>query len=69
VDTLRSRSQFSIHALKHLVDLTVSEGDSTDRAWEEAWNEMSASPDMGIGVSAFLNREDPQFSWRPEFNA
>jgi enoyl-CoA hydratase/carnithine racemase len=69
VSTLRNRSQFSIHSLKHLIDVPTDGGDSADREWDEAWNAMSASPDMGIGINAFLSREEPQFSWRPDRHA
>jgi hypothetical protein len=29
---------------------------------------MTDSPDMAIGVKAFLNREQPEFTWKPDRN-
>ncbi|RFA10245.1 crotonase [Subtercola boreus] len=70
VRTIQSRSQFSTHTLKRLVDgaLASESGDGTDidREWAAAWTAMTEGPDMAVGVSAFLNREAPQFSWKPE---
>jgi len=62
VSTLRSRSRFSMHAMKRLMDAAPSD---VDREWAEAWSAMPDSPDMGIGIRAFLNREQPEFTWRP----
>ena len=66
VSTLRSRSRFSMHAMKRLVDLTDVSGSGLaviDQEWAEAWSAMPDSPDMEIGISAFLNREQPRFTW------
>lgn len=68
VSTLRSRSRFSMHAMKRLVDLTDVPGSSLaviEQEWAEAWSAMPDSPDMGIGIQAFLTREQPQFRWQP----
>ncbi|MDR6435049.1 enoyl-CoA hydratase/carnithine racemase [Paenarthrobacter nicotinovorans] len=71
VSTLRSRSRFSVHAMKRLVDLTDLAdvpGSSLaviEQEWAEAWSAMPDSPDMGIGIQAFLTREQPQFRWQP----
>ncbi|MGA8791012.1 MAG: enoyl-CoA hydratase/isomerase family protein [Paenarthrobacter sp.] len=68
VSTLRSRSQFSMYSMKRLMDLTDASGSGLaviDQEWAEAWSAMPDSPDMEIGVNAFLNREQPRFTWRP----
>ncbi|WP_051025019.1 enoyl-CoA hydratase/isomerase family protein [Arthrobacter sp. Rue61a] len=66
VRSLRSRSRFSMHSMKRLVDLTDSvPAAGIDQEWAAAWSAMPDSPDMGIGISAFLNREQPRFMWRP----
>lgn len=62
---LRRRSRFSMHHMKHLVDLTDVNHPGADQAWEDAWTAMPDSPDMAIGISAFLNREQPKFTWSP----
>lgn len=66
VQTLLSRSRFSMHSLKHLIDLPTDDSDNLEQEWQDAWDAMTKSPDMSIGVSAFLNRERPQFTWRPD---
>ena len=66
VSTLRSRSRFSMHAMKRLVDLTDVSGSGLaviDQEWAEEWSAMPDSPDMEIGINAFLNREQPRFTW------
>ncbi|WP_458108579.1 enoyl-CoA hydratase/isomerase family protein [Arthrobacter sp. R3-55] len=66
VSTLRSRSRFSMLAMKRLVDLTDVSGSGLaviDPEWAEAWSAMPDSPDMEIGINAFLNREQPRFTW------
>ncbi|MFJ5956849.1 enoyl-CoA hydratase/isomerase family protein [Paenarthrobacter sp. NPDC092416] len=68
--SLRSRSRFSMHAMKRLVGLTDAphsgaDPSNIDQEWSDAWTAMPASPDMSIGISAFLNREHPQFTWSP----
>ncbi|MDR6639062.1 enoyl-CoA hydratase/isomerase family protein [Paenarthrobacter nitroguajacolicus] len=66
INTLRSRSRFSMHAMKRLVDCEGATGKSVvDQEWADAWAAMPASPDMEIGINAFLNRQLPQFQWRP----
>ncbi|SEJ40707.1 Enoyl-CoA hydratase/carnithine racemase [Arthrobacter sp. yr096] len=65
VSSLRSRSRFSMHSMKRLVDAADASPSDADREWADAWAAMPDSPDMEIGISAFLNREQPQFRWRP----
>ncbi|WP_159705922.1 enoyl-CoA hydratase/isomerase family protein [Arthrobacter sp. 18067] len=65
VSSLRSRSRFSMHSMKRLVDATDTDQSDLDQEWAEAWAAMPDSPDMEIGISAFLNREQPRFTWRP----
>ncbi len=65
VSSLRNRSRFSTHSMKRLVDLTDVNYPRIDQEWENAWAAMPDSPDMGIGINAFLNREQPQFTWSP----
>jgi enoyl-CoA hydratase/carnithine racemase len=63
--SLGNRSRFSTHAMKRLVNLTDTNHPRIDEEWEDAWAAMSDSPDMGIGVDAFLNGTQPAFTWRP----
>ncbi|RFA13213.1 crotonase [Subtercola boreus] len=65
VRTIQSRSQFSTHTLKRLVDGAASEDAELDDHWAEAWSAMAGGPDMAIGVDAFLNRQEPRFVWTP----
>lgn len=65
VRTLLSRSRFSIHTLKQLVDAGSANDSELDQLWQDAWAEMIEGPDMAIGVKAFLGREQPQFVWQP----
>jgi enoyl-CoA hydratase/carnithine racemase len=64
--TLLQRSRFSIHTLKHLIDAGSPSDHATDQLWEDAWSAMTESPDMAIGISAFLGRERPAFTWQPD---
>jgi enoyl-CoA hydratase/carnithine racemase len=63
VSSLTKRSQFSIHTLKALVDLTVTDSDDRDQRWIDAWTATLNGPDLHIGVDAFLTREQPRFTW------
>lgn len=65
VSSLRNHSRFSLHSMKHLVNLTDMNHSGIDKEWGDAWAAMSDSPDMGIGINAFLNREQPRFTWSP----
>lgn len=65
IETLRKRSRFSMHYLKRLVDMTAVCHPEISREWEDAWTAMTQGPDMEIGVKAFLNREQPEFTWSP----
>lgn len=65
VQSLRDHSRFSMYSMKRLVDFTASGHPGVDQEWADAWSAMPESPDMGIGMNAFLSRERPQFSWRP----
>ncbi|RAX46835.1 enoyl-CoA hydratase/isomerase family protein [Arthrobacter sp. AQ5-06] len=65
VSALRDRSRFSTHSMKRLVDMTDTNHPHIDQEWEDAWAAMTDSPDMGIGIEAFNNRVQPQFTWSP----
>lgn len=65
VRSLANRSRFSTRSMKRLVNLTDTNHPRIDEEWEEAWAAMSDSPDMGIGVNAFLTGTQPTFTWRP----
>ncbi|WP_082492604.1 enoyl-CoA hydratase/isomerase family protein [Arthrobacter sp. Leaf69] len=65
LNSLLNKSRFSVHAMKHLVNLTDINHSGIDKEWEDAWAAMPESPDMGIGIAAFLNREQPRFIWHP----
>ncbi|MDN5880068.1 MAG: enoyl-CoA hydratase/isomerase family protein [Micrococcaceae bacterium] len=65
---LTARSRYSMHTTKELIDRATDP--ATDPAelagaWETAWTEMAAGPDIDEGVAAFLERRDPDFGWRP----
>lgn len=66
VHTILNRSRFSIHTLKHLIDVGQPTDHDIDQFWEDAWTNMADGPDMAIGVIAFLNRERPRFAWQPD---
>lgn len=58
---LASRSQYSIRAMKELVDAIVA--GSTDIGGIAAkWN-AAASEDRSIGMAAFLAKRAPEFTW------
>lgn len=60
---LATRSQLSIHAMKDLVD-AIASGAGDVGARSEFWQlEMAASTEPGLGISAFLAKEKPVFSW------
>ena len=63
IASLRSRSRFSQHSMKRLVDLAAANDKAIDAEWDAAWAAMTESPDMQIGIDAFLNREEPRFTW------
>lgn len=65
VASIRDNSQFSIHTLKRLAGLAVTDSRS-DVAWNRAWSDMIDAPDMGIGIAAFQNRVLPRFAWVPQ---
>ncbi|RFA18825.1 enoyl-CoA hydratase/isomerase family protein [Subtercola boreus] len=65
VDVIQSRSQFSTHTLKRLVDGAGDRGPHVDLEWDAAWAAMAEGPDMAVGVAAFLARESPHFMWQP----
>lgn len=64
IETVLQRSRFSVHTLKQLVNMSAVGNPHRDQAWSDAWEETTASPDMTIGVDAFLGHEHPQFSWK-----
>jgi enoyl-CoA hydratase/carnithine racemase len=66
VRTVLTRSRFSIHTLKRLIDAGSPTGQDVDQLWRDAWVAMTESPDMAIGVDAFLSRQSPQFTWQPD---
>lgn len=68
VHTLLARSRLSIHILKRLIDSGNPRAHGVDELWEDAWGAMTESPDMAIGISAFLNRERPKFAWKPDLD-
>jgi enoyl-CoA hydratase/carnithine racemase len=65
VASLTKRSQFSIHTIKRLIDLREVDAADIEREWAAAWAATTDGPDLGIGVAAFLDREQPRFTWRP----
>jgi enoyl-CoA hydratase/carnithine racemase len=65
IASLTRRSQFSIHTIKHLIDLPDADAAEIDHEWAAAWAAMSEGPDLEIGVAAFLGREQPRFTWTP----
>jgi enoyl-CoA hydratase/carnithine racemase len=68
VHTVLARSRFSIHTLKRLIDSGNSTDNVVDQQWQDAWGAMTKSPDMAIGINAFLNRERPKFLWKPDLD-
>jgi enoyl-CoA hydratase/carnithine racemase len=66
VASLRQRSRFSMHSMKHLINLTDMNHPQIDQEWEESWAAMSESPDMEIGIQAFTQGLKPRFRWTPD---
>jgi enoyl-CoA hydratase/carnithine racemase len=60
-ELLASRSQYSIRAMKDIIDAIV--GDRGDAERIAATWESTASDDRAIGVEAFLAKEKPTFRW------
>lgn len=65
VDALLTRSRFSMHAMKRLVDRTAGGAEGLDAEWDAVWAAAASGPDMPIGVAAFLHHEQPRFTWGP----
>jgi enoyl-CoA hydratase/carnithine racemase len=65
IDTMLTRSRFSLHAMKKLVDLTQGTGAHLDQEWAAAWAGMAQGPDMQIGITAFVHGQRPTFAWSP----
>ncbi|MBT2248206.1 enoyl-CoA hydratase/isomerase family protein [Arthrobacter sp. BHU FT2] len=60
---LCTRSQLSIHAMKEIVDIIADSGTNLAQCslyWQE---EMSVSGEATNGITAFLAKEKPAFSW------
>lgn len=66
--TLLTRSRFSIHTLKQLIDAGSGLDPALDELWRDAWAATTDGPDMAIGVDAFLGRKRPRFAWKPGEN-
>jgi enoyl-CoA hydratase/carnithine racemase len=63
VETLLSRSQLAMEAMKDLIDVIVAGGDGL-AARNEVWQrEMDRSDDPAIGIQAFLEKRPPKFTW------
>lgn len=65
-ESICNLSRFSTHTMKRLVDATATQHPELDQYWDCAWTALTRSPDMTIGVDAFLNHEQPKFRWGPE---
>ncbi len=66
VQLFANRSQYSIHAMKEIIDALTSHGADRGADVEEAvarWL-ATASGDRAIGVEAFLSKRAPSFTWR-----
>ncbi len=59
---LASRSQYSIHAMKEIIDEIVSGSDGQGQIAVK-W-QATASEDRSIGVDAFLAKNPPKFTWK-----
>lgn len=62
-ERLSRRSQFSVHAMKDLIDVIAERRPDLagrNRFWQE---QMTASADAKIGIEAFLAKESPAFTW------
>lgn len=65
VRDLGSRSRFSVHTMKRLIDLEGVDENQLAEAWADGWADMVSGPDLQIGVDAFLRGRVPAFSWAP----
>lgn len=62
-DRLAVRSQLSIQAMKQLVDIVAAGGDGLREANDDWQHELANTNESAIGVTAFLARESPAFTW------
>lgn len=63
VSRMATRSQYSIHTMKSLIDSMVSGSDTEDELWREEWAKLPTSEDFAVGQRAFLEGERPRFTW------
>lgn len=65
VQLLADRSQYSIRAMKEIVDALASHGANRESDVDEAVARWLATPsdDRAIGVDAFLSKQPPAFTW------
>lgn len=65
VQLLADRSQYSIHAMKEIVDTLAGYGEHLDADVDTAVARWLAAPsdDRAIGVEAFLRKQKPAFTW------
>lgn len=65
VQLLADRSQYSIRAMKEIVDALASHGVNRESDVDAAVARWLATPsdDRAIGVDAFLGKQQPTFTW------
>lgn len=63
VSRMATRSQYSIHTMKALIDSMTTGGNAEDDLWREEWAKLPASEDFAVGQRAFLEGERPRFTW------
>jgi methylglutaconyl-CoA hydratase len=63
VSRMATRSQYSIHTTKTLIDSMTDGGTTDDELWREEWAKLPANEDFVLGQRAFLEGERPRFTW------
>lgn len=63
VTRMATRSQYSIHTMKVLIDSMSSGSHADDELWRGEWAKLPVSEDFVLGQRAFLDGKRPRFTW------
>ncbi|WP_150460934.1 enoyl-CoA hydratase/isomerase family protein [Nesterenkonia ebinurensis] len=65
LEVLLKRSRFTQIKTKEYIDASSAQQAHLDPLWSRSWVEMIEGEDSEIGIRAFRQRKDPQFTWIP----